>query len=202
MNQRIIGITGGIATGKTKVSNYLRQTYDLPILDADLCARQAITGDRLKQICDRYGTSILDPQGNLDRRQLGGIIFADPVERQWLEALIHPYVQQALVTQAQQFLNSTVVMVIPLLFEAKMQHLVTETWLITCDRQQQIQRLMQRNQLSLSEASDRINSQMPQSEKIDLADVIIVNSDSDENLFYQVDQALFDKPIFLVTNRD
>ncbi len=197
MNQRIIGITGGIATGKTKVSDYLHQTYGLPILDADLYARQAITGDRLNRICDRYGSSILDPQGTLDRRRLGAIIFADSVERQWLEALIHPYVQETLIHQAQQFANSTVVMVIPLLFEAKMQDLVTETWVITCDRQQQIQRLMDRNQLSLSEASDRIDSQMPQSEKIELADVIIVNSDGDEDLFYQVDRALFDQPISL-----
>ncbi|MFN5815916.1 MAG: dephospho-CoA kinase, partial [Pseudanabaena sp.] len=71
MTQRIIGITGGIATGKTTVSDYLHDTYGLPILDADIYARQALTGDRLAKLSDRYGRLILDQQGNLDRRKLG-----------------------------------------------------------------------------------------------------------------------------------
>ncbi len=190
MNQRIIGITGGIATGKTTVSDYLHQTYGLPILDADLYARQALTGDSLAKLRDRYGKLIFDDQGNLDRRKLGAIVFESEIERQWLERLIHPYVQECLIAEAQHLEPSTVVMVIPLLFEAKMEDLVTETWAIACDPQQQLQRLINRNHLSESEALQRISSQMSQSEKIELADIIIVNSDNTEELFFQVDQAL------------
>ncbi len=195
MNQRIIGITGGIATGKTTVSNYLHDTYGLPILDADIYARQALTGDRLAKLSDRYGKLILDDQGNLDRRKLGAIVFDSACERKWLEALIHPYVQECLINEANRLAPSTVVMVIPLLFEAKMEGLVTETWTIACDPQQQLQRLMNRNHLLESEAKQRISSQMSQSEKIELADVVIVNSDNTEELFFQVDNALFNSQI-------
>lgn len=190
MKQRIIGITGGIATGKTTVSDYLHNTYGLPILDADLYAREALTGDRLAKLRDRYGKLIFDDQGNLDRRKLGAIVFDSDIERQWLEQLIHPYVKECLVNQADLLKPSTVVMVIPLLFEAKMENLVTETWAIACDPQQQLQRLINRNHLSESEALQRIASQMSQSEKIELADVVIVNSDNIEELFFQVDNAL------------
>lgn len=190
MKQRIIGITGGIATGKTTVSDYLHNTYGLPILDADLYARQALTGDRLAKLRDRYGKLIFDDQGNLDRRKLGAIVFDSDIERQWLEQLIHPYVKECLISEANHLAPSTVVMVIPLLFEAKMQSLVTETWAIACDPQQQLQRLINRNHLSESEALQRIASQMSQSEKIELADVVIVNSDNIEELFFQVDNAL------------
>jgi dephospho-CoA kinase len=200
MNQRIIGITGGIATGKTTVSDYLPQTYGLPILDADLYARQALTGDRLAKLRDRYGKLIFDDQGNLDRRKLGAIVFESELERQWLEGLIHPYVQECLIAQAKHLEPSTVVMVIPLLFEAKMQELVTEIWAIVCAPQQQLQRLINRNHLSESEALQRISSQMSQSEKIELADVVIVNSDDTEELFFQVDRALFSSSIIRITD--
>lgn len=190
MKQRIIGITGGIATGKTMVSDYLHHTYGLPILDADLYAREALTSDRLLKVKDRYGKIILDEQGNLDRRKLGTIVFESDCDRKWLEALIHPYVQECLVSEAKRLAPSTVVMVIPLLFEAKMENLVTEIWAIACDSQQQMQRLINRNHLSKNEAIQRISSQMSQSEKIEIADVVIINSDNTEELFFQVDKAL------------
>ena len=190
MKQRIIGITGGIATGKTTVSDYLHHTYGLPVLDADLYARQALTGDRIAKLRDRYGKLIFDDQGNLDRRKLGAIVFDSDIERQWLEQLINPYVQECLISEANRLSPSTVVMVIPLLFEAKMEGLVTESWAIACDPHQQLERLINRNHLSESEALQRIASQMSQSEKIELADVVIVNSDNTEELFFQVDNAL------------
>lgn len=199
MKQRIIGITGSIATGKTMVSNYLHDTYGLPILDADIYARQALTGDRLLKVTERYGKLILDEQGDIDRRKLGAIVFESASDLKWLEALIHPYVQECLISEANHLSPSTVVMVIPLLFEAKMEDLVTETWAIACDPQQQLERLMSRNKLSKMEAIQRISSQMSQSEKAELADVVITNSDNTEELFFQVDQALLNSPqgIFL-----
>ena len=172
------------------VSNYLHDTYSLPVLDADIYARQALTGDRLLKVKERYGKLILDDQGNLDRRKLGAIVFDSVSDLKWLESLIHPYVQECLINEAKRLAPATVVMVIPLLFEAKMENLVTEIWAIACDPQQQLQRLMTRNQLSESEARQRISSQMSQSEKVELADVVIVNSDNTEDLFFQVDHAM------------
>lgn len=200
MNQRIIGITGGIATGKTTVSDYLRDTYRLPVLDSDIYARQALAGDRLLKVIDRYGKLILDDQGNFDRRKLGAIIFASEVEKKWLETLIHPYVKETLITEAEHLAPATVVMVIPLLFEAKMQDLVTEIWVVTCDHHQQLQRLIKRNHLSETEAIQRIDSQMSQAKKIELADVAIVNSDDTNELFAQVDQALFNSSLGIELN--
>ncbi len=195
MKQRIIGLTGGIATGKTTVTDYLAKNFQLPILDADLYARQALTEERLAKISDRYGKLIVDEQGNLDRRKLGAIIFSSGVERQWLEMLIHPYVQECLISEAQRLAPVTVVMAIPLLFEAKMEHLVTETWVVVCDYQQQLQRLIDRNHLSKNEAIERIASQMPQSEKKELADFVIINSGNHEKLFSQIDRILLNSPI-------
>lgn len=195
MKQRIIGLTGGIATGKTTVTDYLAKNFQLPILDADLYARQALTEERLAKISDRYGKLIIDDHGNLDRRKLGAIIFSSEVERQWLEMLIHPYVQECLISEAKKLAPETVVMAIPLLFEAKMEHLVSETWVVACDYPQQLQRLIDRNHLSKNEAIERIASQMPQSEKMELADVVIRNSGDLEKLFSQIDRILLNSPI-------
>ena len=94
---RRIGLTGGIGTGKTTVSRYLAETYQLPILDADIYARNAVEPGSpiLKRIADRYGAEILLADGMLNRRHLGQLIFNDTSERQWLEAQIHPYVREA-----------------------------------------------------------------------------------------------------------
>src|SRR5579883_3477933 len=95
MTKRIIGLTGGIATGKTTVANYLASAYDVPILDADIYARDAVsTGSPiLDAIAQRYGEEILLEKGKLNRQMLGEIIFNHPEERHWVEDLIHPYVR-------------------------------------------------------------------------------------------------------------
>lgn len=191
MQQRIIGITGGIATGKTTVSNYLNTAYGLPILDADIYAREALSEDLLTAIASRYGDRVLASDRTLDRASLGRIIFQDAAERQWLESQIHPYVRERLETAAKQHKPSTVAMVIPLLFEADMQDLVTEIWVVTCTVEQQLVRLMCRNHLTETEAQQRIASQMPLAQKIALADVVIDNSKTDTELSQEIDIAFF-----------
>ncbi|MFB2897731.1 dephospho-CoA kinase [Aerosakkonemataceae cyanobacterium BLCC-F50] len=193
MTQRKIGLTGGISTGKTTVSNYLANTYQLPILDADIYAREAVQigSPILNKISQRYGTEILLPDGALNRQKLGEIVFRDDEERIWLEQQIHPYVRQRFAEAMNQLpSNSTVVLVIPLLFEAKLTGLVTEIWVVFVDEQQQIKRLMQRNNLTLEQAKSRISSQMSLVEKCQKADVILDNSGSLEYLYQQIDAAL------------
>jgi dephospho-CoA kinase len=188
---RVIGITGGIAMGKTTVSNYLATTYHFPIVDADLVAREAVAvgSPILSKIVDRYGSKLIRLDGTLDRSRLGEIIFADPLERTWLEQQIHPYVRKVFETERDHATVPTV-FVIPLLFEAQMTDLVTEIWVISCSEQQQIQRLMQREKLNLEQAKARIQSQMPIQEKRDRATVVLENSTSLEALLKQVDQAV------------
>ena len=190
-SRRIIGLTGGIATGKSTVSDYLATTYNLPVLDADIYARVAVEigSPVLDAIAHRYA-DILLLDGTLNRQKLGQIIFSNPQERQWLEQQIHPDVRDRFVTAIKKLSAQTVVLVVPLLFEAGMTDLVTEIWVVYCSQQQQVERLMQRNQLTREQAQARIQSQMPIQEKCDRADVILDNSSTQEALLKQVDTAL------------
>lgn len=191
-SRRLIGLTGGIATGKTTVSRYLADTYKLPILDADIYAREAVEPNSpiLIDIFNRYGKSIQLFDGRLNRQQLGEIIFNNSEEKRWLEAKIHPYVSQRFLSEIELLDSSTVVLVIPLLFEANLTNLVTEVWVVYCSEQEQIKRLTERDRLSKQQAITRINSQLSLDKKASLADVVLDNSSSLEHLFRQIDYAL------------
>lgn len=190
--KRIIGLTGGIGTGKTTVSNYLTDAYHLPVLDADIYAREAVEpgSEVLNKIFERYGSVVGLPDGSLNRRRLGEIVFNNDVERQWLEQQIHPYVRDRFRSELDALVAPTVVLVVPLLFEAGMSDLVTEIWVVSCSPSQQIKRLMERNQLTLEQAQARINSQISIQEKVARADVVLHNSSTLKALLKQVDLAL------------
>ena len=190
--QRSIGLTGSIGTGKTTVARYLADTYKLPILDADIYAREAVQPGSpiLDEIAKRYGNSILLPDGTLNRQALGEIIFNNPAEKHWLESQIHPYVRDRLQSALKQLQAEAVVSVIPLLFEANMTDLVTEIWVVYCPYQEQIQRLMERDRLTRQQAIARIGSQFPLEKKIAAADVVLDNSSTLDALHQQIDRAI------------
>lgn len=188
---RLIGITGGIATGKTTVTAYLQARYGLPIWDADVYARAAVAvgSPILQSIRQRYGPKIVRSDDTLDRQRLGEIVFSNPLERRWLETQIHPYVRTCFETEIGHLaIDTTAVLAIPLLFEAGMTDLVTEIWVVSCDRETQIQRIMARDRLDRSAAELRIDSQMPLSSKIALADFQLDNSTDLANLHRQIDE--------------
>jgi len=195
---RLIGLTGGIGSGKTTVANYLGDRYKIPIWDADLYAREAVlpSSEIFKNIVQRYGNNLLLADGTLNRPKLGNIIFNNPEERRWLEEQIHPWVRQRFLTNINSLQNTAelqekvAVLVIPLLFEANMTDLVTEIWVVYLPEKLQIQRLIQRDQLTKQQALDRIHSQMPLATKCDRADVILDNSGSLADLLKQVDRYL------------
>lgn len=189
--RRIIGLTGGIGTGKSTVSHYLDTAYHLPILDADIYAREAVqkSSPILNAIAQRYGSEILQPDSTLNRQKLGQIVFSNSDERRWLEQQIHPLVRDRLSEEINKLTQQTAVLVVPLLFEARMTDLVTEIWVVYCSKQQQLERLMQRDNLTLEQAQARINSQMPIEEKCDRADVVLDNSSTLSALIKQVDAA-------------
>lgn len=180
--------------GKTTVSTHLAAVHHLPVLDADLIARQAVEPGSLilSQIIDRYGSSLLRLDGTLDRSKLSSIVFSNPTERLWLEQQIHPFVRTVLESERDRLsqTHSTIVMVIPLLFEANMTDLVTEVWVISCSEARQIQRLTQREKLTLEQAQARIKSQMSIQQKRDRADIVLDNSTTLEALMQQIDRAL------------
>ncbi|MEO1684326.1 MAG: dephospho-CoA kinase [Cyanobacteria bacterium J06631_12] len=191
--RRIIGLTGGIATGKSTVSDYLAAQYGLPVLDADVYARQAVEkgSDILSAIAHRYGKHILLSDGTLNRPALGNIIFQDPTEKKWLEQQIHPFVRAQFQIESDALpSNTTLLYSIPLLFEANLTHLVTEIWVVACSPLQQQQRLITRNHLTESQAQERINAQMDLREKCARADHVLDNSEEKEALFEQVDRLM------------
>ncbi|NJM98583.1 MAG: dephospho-CoA kinase [Phormidesmis sp. RL_2_1] len=191
--RRIIGLTGGIATGKSTVSDYLASRYGLTVLDADVYAREAVAQGQeiLGRIRDRYGPDILLADGTLNRPRLGQIIFNDRSEKQWIEQQIHPFIRTKFETATESFpLTQTLVYSIPLLFEANLTHLVTEIWVVFCQPAQQQERLIQRNQFSVIDAQARINSQLSLIKKCKMADYVLDNSGSETHLYAQIDKLM------------
>ena len=191
--QRRIGLTGGIATGKSTVSRLLVERFGLPVLDADTFARQALSpgSPGAQRVIERYGQQVVKggvldvraPRGRspltVDRAELGRIVFADEQERRWLERLVHPLVEERFSAEMRCLAESpVVVLMIPLLFETGVQSLCTEIWLVDCDEQQQLDRLLQRDKLTPEEAHHRIEAQWPLAMKRALADVVINNHKS------------------------
>ena len=199
MTKNLIGLTGGIGTGKSTVANYLATVYNLPILDADIYARDAVSvgSPILLQIAAKYGQDMILNDGNLNRSKLGEIIFNSPEERHWVESLIHPYVRKCFDQAIKESSANTLILVIPLLFEANLQSLVNQIWVVSCSPQQQQERLIVRNNLTPEQAIARINSQLPIGEKIARADVVLDNSLTLESLLEQIDIVINKIPDFL-----
>ena len=186
-NQRRIGLTGGIASGKTTITNYIRKYKKIPILDADNLSRELIKPNTYgyKKILDYFGNKIIDNKNNsekaINRTLLRNIIFKNSESKKWIEKLLHPLIKEKMIQECSQYKNNqTIVMVIPLLFEAKFEDICTEIWLVKCPREIQQQRLITRDKISAKDAYDTINLQLSFEEKSKLSDIILDNSD-DQN---------------------
>lgn len=190
---KIIGLTGGIASGKSTVTAYLRrkgyQVIDADQLVHDLQAK----GEPLYQaLILAFGTGILAPDQELDRPKFAQLIFNDPAARKKSADLQDRIIRQELTKRRDQLAKSEKIffMDLPLLFELDYQDWFDEIWLVTLDEDQQIERLMARNGYSLEEAEKRIAAQLPLSKKIRLADYVIDNNGSPEETYTQLDQQL------------
>jgi dephospho-CoA kinase len=188
----LIGLTGGIATGKSTVSCYLKNQYQLTVLDADGYAREALAAGTpaYHAILNRYGSALKKADGSLDRSRLGALIFANPQEKAWLESQIHPWVRHCLQTAIAASEQPILILDIPLLFEAGFTDLVTSIWVVFCSDEQQLKRLMERNHLSAQEARQRIANQWPLTAKVARADFVLDNSQDLPFLYRQVDQVV------------
>lgn len=191
-----IGLTGGIATGKSSVAEILRQK-GIPVLSADDLAHQALDPEAaaFPLVVAEFGKGILDPDGNIDRQRLGRIVFKDSEARRRLEAIIHPVVideiQTELIRAGERGIKLMVVEV-PLLFEAGMEDQFDYVWVVSAPARLQLQRLQERDGLSKAEAQERINSQWPLGLKEAKADAVIQNSGNLQDLEIQVSRLLQD----------
>ena len=189
-----IGLTGGIASGKSTVSKMF-QAIGIQVIDADIEARLAVEkGERAyNDIVNYFGDEILQQDGSINREKLGSIVFHDELKRKALNSFVHPAVRErmlAKVEEAKDNGSQAIVLDIPLLIEGKLQYMADKILLVYVDEETQLKRLMDRNQFSKEDALARINSQMPLKEKIEFADAVIDNNATIENTEQQLKEIL------------
>ena len=199
--QRRIGLTGGIASGKSSVAALLEER-GCPVLDADVYAREALAPGTpaSNAVVARYGERVKkDGTSEIDRAGLGSIVFNDPNERSWLEQLVHPIVQRRFDDALRSLPDAPIViLMIPLLFEAGLEAWCSEIWVVRCTALQQKERLIARNNCTEAEAMQRIAAQWPIDIKAQRADSVINNSGTQKNLEAQINSLL--EPTTQVTN--
>ncbi|MBB1063682.1 dephospho-CoA kinase [Limosilactobacillus fastidiosus] len=187
---KIIGLTGGIASGKSTVSNLLRLS-GYPIVDADQITRrlQAAHSKGLEQLVTVFGEQILNPDQTLNRYTLGSIVFNDQEKLNKLNIVMQPLIYDEIWRQVKHYRKQQlpyVILDVPLLFEANYANDCDLIIVVTVDRQTQLQRLMHRNGYSKFDAEQRINSQMSLAKKEKRADIVINNSGNRDELERQV----------------
>ncbi|WP_090751160.1 dephospho-CoA kinase [Candidatus Nitrospira nitrosa] len=174
----LIGLTGGVATGKSTVAQMFKQCGAV-VIDADALAREVVQPDKpaWRDVVRTFSKKVLNPDRTINRQALGSIVFRYPAKRRRLERIIHPRVareQQRLTREAARKDPTAVVLYdVPLLFEAGIDKRVQKIIVVTADQQTQIARLKKRNGLSRAEALRRIRSQMPLAKKAQMADLVI-----------------------------
>lgn len=174
----IVGLTGGIGSGKSTVAQHFI-ALGITCIDADSVAREVVQPNEpaLSIIVQHFGTDILMPDGSLNRRQLRDKIFTNPTEREWLNELLHPLIRQRMLEQCQQANGPYCILMVPLLFENKLQSLVQRTLVVDVDAATQIRRTMQRDNSTESQVKAIITAQYSRSQRLALADDIISNND-------------------------
>lgn len=182
----VFGLTGGIASGKSRVAQIYR-AQGVPVVDADQLAREVVApgSEGLAALAQSFGAAILTSSGALNRSALGAQVFEDQKARARLESIVHPLIQERAHASFQQLVAEGRLLVcydIPLLFETEQHSRFRPVVVVFCQRKQQISRLMERDGLSEQAAEARLNAQLPLAEKRARADVLIDNSDGLDEL--------------------
>ncbi len=175
----VIGLTGGIGTGKTQVSKFL-QRHGATVINADLVGHEAYLPhtETWREVVSAFGRDILDDEEQIDRRKLGAIVFSDPAHLERLNSIVHPRIYDMIQDRIESHTDNGVDVVVveaALLIEAKWTPLADEVWVVTAPQEQVLSRLTGRG-MSREQALARIESQMPQEERVGHADVIITNA--------------------------
>lgn len=165
MSKFVVGLTGGIGSGKTTVAN-LFAAEGITLVDADIVAREVVApGSKgLEAIVTHFGAEILTPEGELERAKLRQRIFSHPEEREWLNQLLHPMIRQEMLAQVEKATSAYVIMVVPLLFENGLDRLVNRTLVVDISPELQINRTVKRDNVDASQVNNIISSQCSRSE--------------------------------------
>ncbi|WP_053957537.1 dephospho-CoA kinase [Inediibacterium massiliense] len=192
---KVIGLTGGIATGKSTAS-FIIKGLGVPVIDADLVAREIVEPKKeaFFEIVKYFGEEVLQKNGDLDRKKLGNIVFSNQEKLKKLNDITHQRIIDEIINKINMYRKLSIYPVIivdaALLIEMKMNDLVDEVWLVITDKQTQIYRLMERDGFSFESAKKRINAQMSTEEKTKYAHVVLNNSGSIEDLTNKIQEEL------------
>ena len=200
----VIGLTGGIGTGKSEVARLL-QSLGASVISADEVGHEAYAPDSesWREVVDTFGKEILQPSGEIDRQKLGAIVFSDPQQLEKLNAIMHPRMARMVADRIQVLRDqgaSTVVVEAALLFEAGWDSLVDEVWTTDSSVESVVERLQARNGMDEKEARRRIDSQMDPAERIERSDLVVDNS-SDVSALEQTVMALWENRVSVRTER-
>ena len=193
INQKRIGLTGNIASGKSTIAKYIADSKNLKVLNADNYSKEILSNDYnvYEKIINYFGNEILDNSSkkeSINFKSLKRIIFNNKDKRKWIENLLHPLIKRKMVEDCIRYKNDKILILeIPLLFEAKFEAICTEIWLIKCSRENQIKRLIDRDKICRDEAEKIMNIQVNDIKKEEKSQKIFENNDKDiEKLFEKI----------------
>ncbi|MEO9493757.1 MAG: dephospho-CoA kinase [Vibrio splendidus] len=184
----IIGLSGGIASGKTTVANLFNEHFNIDIVDADIVAREvvAVGSDGLEQITDHFGEAILLEDGSLNRSKLRELIFSDPTEKQWLNDLLHPMIRNKIDSDLSKVTSPYGLLVVPLLVENQMQGMADRVLIVDVPTEVQIERTMSRDNVSREQVASILKSQASREQRLAVADDVIKNHTKNQELLPQI----------------
>ena len=191
---KIVGLTGGISSGKSTVSSYLKQ-LKIPVIDADEVARKVVepNSQGAREIRKAFGSDVFEEDGSLNRQKLGTLIFSNAENRQKLDDLLQPLIKITILNEIEEYRQkgeNMIVLDLPLLFEKQYEELCEEIIVVYIPKELQLERLMRRNQYTKQEALSRIDSQLSIEEKRKRATVLLDNQGTIQQLYHQVEQWL------------
>jgi len=188
MAKLLLGLTGGIASGKSAVAQRLQQ-LGAEIIDTDQIAREVVTAGQpaLNAIAEHFGDEVINVDGSLNRAALRARIFAKPEEREWLETLLHPLIRQIAFHRAANAVSAVAVLVVPLLFESGHYNQTNLNLVVDVPVETQRQRVLARDGVDPQQVEQILNAQMSREQRLEKADRVIDNSGTLEQLYSQVD---------------
>jgi len=184
----VVGLTGGIASGKTTVANLFNQLYNIDIVDADIVAREVVEPNSkgLNAIVDKFGRSILQNDGTLDRAKLREIIFAHPDEKEWLNQLLHPMIRAKMLDDLDKTRSEYALLVIPLMAENGLQSLADTVIVVDVEEETQLRRTIDRDNVDHKQAKAILASQATREQRLAIADHVIKNDTENQKLLPQI----------------
>lgn len=184
----VIGLTGGIASGKTTVADLFNQEFGIEIVDADIVARQVVEPNTLglNAIIEKFGHQVIQHDGTLDRAKLREIIFSQPESKTWLNQLLHPMIRKQMLDELTKVKSDYALLVIPLMVENNLQSLADKILVVDVDEETQIQRTVERDKVDASQAKSILASQASREQRLAIADYVIKNDAKNQKLLPQI----------------